>query len=79
MIGVSELLKSFGIDEITELSLKILCKSINSIPLLMNGILILSFMVDLRIDIRTKGTLSINSIHPLVPLHGMENHYFISM
>ena len=39
MIGVSELLKKFGIDEITELSLKILRKSINSITLLMNGIL----------------------------------------
>ena len=40
MIGVSELLKLFGIEEITELSLNILCKSINSIPLLMNGVLI---------------------------------------
>ena len=40
MIGVSELLKLFGIDEITELSLQILCKSINSIPLLVNVILI---------------------------------------
>ena len=40
MIGVSELLKLFGIDEITKLYLRILCKSINSIPLLMNGILI---------------------------------------
>ena len=40
MIGVSELLKLFGIDEITKLSLKMLCKSINSIHLLMNGILI---------------------------------------
>ena len=39
MIGVAEF-KYFGIDEITKLSLKILCKSINSIPLLMNGILI---------------------------------------
>ena len=35
-----ELLKSFGIGEITELSLKILCISINSIPSLMNGIVI---------------------------------------
>ena len=40
MIGVLELLKKFGIDEITTLFLKILCKSINSKPLLMNGILI---------------------------------------
>ena len=40
MTGVSELLKLFGIEEITKLSLKILCKSINSIPLLMKGILI---------------------------------------
>ena len=39
MIGVSELLKLFGIDEITESSLKIVCKSINSIPLLVNIIL----------------------------------------
>ena len=56
MIGVPELLKEFGIEEITELSLKILCKSINSIPLLMNEILI---MVDLRINIRTKEMLNI--------------------
>ena len=40
MIGVSELLKEFGIDGITKLSLKILCESINYIPVLMNGILI---------------------------------------
>ena len=56
MIGVPELLKEFGIEEITELSLKILCNSINSIPLLMNEILI---MVDLRINIRTKEMLNI--------------------
>ena len=40
MIGVSELLKKCGTDEITKLSLKILFKSINFIPLLMNDILI---------------------------------------
>ena len=40
MIGVSELLKYFGREEITDLSLKILCRLINSIPLFMNGILI---------------------------------------
>ena len=60
MIGVSELLKLFGIDEITELSVKIVCKSINSIPLLVNGFLDkMSLMVDLRIDIRTKEVLNI--------------------
>ena len=37
MIEVSELLKYFEIEEITKLPLKILCKSINSIPLLING------------------------------------------
>ena len=30
----------WNLDDITKLSIKILCKSINSIPLLMNGILI---------------------------------------
>ena len=37
------------------MELKILCKSINSIPLFMNGM----FMVDLRIDIKTKEMLNI--------------------
>ena len=60
MIGVSELLKLFGIEELTELSLKIVCKSINSIPLFINGILIkMLFIVELIIDIRTKKMLNI--------------------
>ena len=42
-IGISVLLKLFGPEEVTDLSLKILCESINSIPLLMNRILINSF------------------------------------
>ena len=43
MTRVSVLLKQFGTEEITDLTIKIICKSISSIPLLMNGIL---FMVD---------------------------------
>ena len=55
MIGVSELLNQFGIDEITKLSLNILCKSINSIPFFNEwNFEKMSFMVDLRIDIRTE-------------------------
>ena len=44
----------------TVLSLKILCKSINFIPLLINcNFDKMAFMVDLRIDIRSKEILNI--------------------
>ena len=60
MIGVSELLKQFGIDEIIKLSLKILCKS-NKLNTFVNewNFDKMPFMIDLRIDIRTKEMLNI--------------------
>ena len=39
IIGGSEFWKHEGIDNITDLSFNLLCKSIQSIPLLMKGIL----------------------------------------
>ena len=41
MIGTSQFLKEFGMDDCTDLSLKMLGKSIKSIPLLIKGILII--------------------------------------
>ena len=60
MIGVSELSKQYGTEEITDLSLKILCL-IDKLHTFVNewNLGKMSLIVDLRIDIKTKELMDI--------------------